>query len=104
MTPIKSIGVIGAGRMGLPIIGHMVRKGLTVAAYDIDPAKQAPVAKLGGGWAESPSALAKTSEALLICVGYDDELRELVSPDGLLRDLTRGTVVAVLSTVHPRTV
>jgi len=101
---INKVGVIGAGRMGLPIIGHMVKKGFAVAAYDIDAAKEASVTALGGGWAESPAALAKTSDALLICVGYDDELRELVSPDGLLRDLARGTIVAVLSTVHPRTV
>jgi 3-hydroxyisobutyrate dehydrogenase-like beta-hydroxyacid dehydrogenase len=105
---IKSIGVIGAGRMGLPIIGHVMKKGLkkgfTVAAYDSDPAKKATVTALGAAWADSAPALAKTSEALLICVGYDDELRELVSPDGLLRDLQRGTIVAVLSTVHPRTV
>ena len=101
---IKSVGVIGAGRMGLPIIGHMVKKGFTVAAFDIDAAKKASVTQLGAGWADSPATLAKSSEALLICVGYDDELRELVAPDGLLRDLARGTIVAVLSTVHPRTV
>lgn len=90
--------------MGQPIIGHMVRRGLTVTAYDIDSAKQDAVAKLGAGWAESPASLARSSQAVLICVGYDRELRELVSPEGLLRDLRRGTIVAVLSTVHPRTV
>jgi 3-hydroxyisobutyrate dehydrogenase-like beta-hydroxyacid dehydrogenase len=103
-TAIKTVGVIGAGRMGQPIIGHMVRKGLTVAAYDIDEAKRATVGKLGARWADSPSALARGCEAILVCVGYDRELRELVSPDGLLRDLPRGTIVAVLSTVNPRTV
>jgi len=102
-TAITTVGVIGAGRMGLPIIGHLARKGLTVSAYDIDPAKKDAVGKLGGGWAESLAALARSSEAVLICVGYDRELRELMSPDGLLRDLQRGTIVAVLSTVHPRT-
>jgi 3-hydroxyisobutyrate dehydrogenase-like beta-hydroxyacid dehydrogenase len=54
-------------------------------------------------------------EALLICVGYDDDVRKLLSPGpsrrsgeaahaGLLGSLSRGTIVAVLSTVHPRTV
>ena len=43
---LRRIGVIGAGRMGQPIIGHMVRKGLAVAAYDIDPAKKDAVAIL----------------------------------------------------------
>ena len=90
--------------MGRPIIGHMARKGLQVAAYDIDPATRDTVTTLGAAWAESPAALARSCEALLICVGYDTQLRELMSADALLRDLARGTIVAVLSTVHPRTV
>jgi 3-hydroxyisobutyrate dehydrogenase-like beta-hydroxyacid dehydrogenase len=90
--------------MGQPIIGHMARKGFAVAACDVDERKREAVAKLGGRWADSPAALARGSDAILICVGYDRELRELMSGDGLLRDLPRGTIVAVLSTVHPRTV
>ena len=101
---IKTVGVIGAGRMGQPLIGHMVRRGFTVAAYDRDQQKREAVVGRGGGWAESPAALARTSDAILVCVGYDRELRELISGDGLLGTLRRGTIVAVLSTVHPRTV
>jgi len=37
-------------------------------------------------------------------VGYDRELRDLLSPKGGLKDLQPGTIVAVLSTVQPRTV
>jgi 3-hydroxyisobutyrate dehydrogenase len=96
--------MIGAGRMGLPLIGHMVRHGFAVAAYDIDAAKRDAVAKAGGHWATSASTIARESDAVLVCVGYDRELRELMSADGLLGDLRRGTIVAVLSTVHPRTV
>jgi len=102
--PIRTVGVIGAGRMGQPIIGHIARKGLTVVAYDVDERKREAVAKLGGRWADSPAALAQGSEAVLVCVGYDRELRDLMSAEGLLGDLSRDTIVAVLSTVHPRTV
>ena len=90
--------------MGQPIIGHMARKGFAVRAYDIDEAKRDAVARLGAGWAGSPAELARGSDAVLVCVGYDRELRALVSPDGLLPGLARGTIVAVLSTVHPRTI
>jgi 3-hydroxyisobutyrate dehydrogenase-like beta-hydroxyacid dehydrogenase len=38
--------------MGQPIIGHLARKGFSVSAYDIDPAKREPVAKVGAGWAD----------------------------------------------------
>jgi 3-hydroxyisobutyrate dehydrogenase len=104
IAAIKAVGVIGAGRMGLPLIGHMARNGFAVSAYDIDATKRDAVMKLGGHWAPTSSALARESDAVLVCVGYDRELRELISADGLLEDLRRGTIVAVLSTVHPRTV
>ena len=102
--PIRTVGVIGAGRMGQPIIGHMARKGFAVLVHDIDEGKREAVAQLGAAWAESPVALARGRDAILVCVGYDRELRELMSVEGLLRDLPCGTIVAVLSTVHPRTV
>src|SRR2546422_10141117 len=103
-TAIRTVGVIGAGRMGQPIIGHLARKGFTVVVHDIDEGKREAVAKLGAAWAESPVALARALDAILVCVGYDRELRGLMSAEGLLRNLPRGTIVAVLSTVHPHTV
>ena len=100
-SAVKTVGVVGAGRMGQPIIGHMVRKGLTVVACDIDEGKRGAVEKLGAGWAATPADLAGC-EAILVCVGYDRELRELMG--SVLDLLARGTIVAVLSTVHPRTI
>jgi len=101
-SAVKTVGVIGAGRMGQPIIGHMARRGLNVVAYDIDQGKRGAVEKLGAGWAAAPTDLAGTCEAILVCVGYDRELRELMA--ALLGTLPQGTIVAVLSTVHPRTI
>jgi 3-hydroxyisobutyrate dehydrogenase len=102
-TAIRTVGVIGAGRMGQPIIGHMVRKGFTVVATDIDAGKRDAVVTRGAGWLDSAAALARAGDAILVCVGYDRELREVMAA-GLLRDLAHGTIVAVMSTVHPRTV
>jgi 3-hydroxyisobutyrate dehydrogenase-like beta-hydroxyacid dehydrogenase len=36
-------------------------------------------------------------------VGYDRELRDLLSVTGPLRDAPKGTIIAVLATVHPKT-
>jgi 3-hydroxyisobutyrate dehydrogenase-like beta-hydroxyacid dehydrogenase len=101
---VKKVGMIGAGRMGQPMIGHLARKGFAVAAYDIDPAKRAPVEARGGRWETELAMLARTCEVILICVGYDRELRELLAADGGLKELPAGSIVAVLSTVHPETV
>lgn len=101
---MKSIGMIGAGRMGQPMIGHLAKKGFAVAAYDIDPAKRAAVESRGGRWETDLAALARGCEVILICVGYDRELRQLLAPDGGLKELPGGRIVAILSTVHPKTV
>ena len=90
--------------MGQPIIGHLVRKGFAVVVHDIDKGKRAAVATLGAGWAAGPAELARSCEAILVCVGFDQQMRELVSTAGLLQKDPRATIVAVLSTVHPRTV
>ena len=103
VAAIQTVGVIGAGRIGQPIIGHLVGKGFTVVAHDVDDGKREAVVKLGGTWAVNPREVAKAGDAILVCVGYDRELRELVA-HGLLEDVTGGAIVAVLSTVNPRTV
>ena len=100
---IRTVGVIGAGRMGQPIIGHLARKGFSVLVHDVDEAKREAVAKLGGEWASDLAHLAR-GDVILVCVGYDRQLRDLMSPNRLLADLPRGAIVAVLSTVQPRTV
>lgn len=96
----ETIGVIGAGRMGLPIIGHLARKGFRTFATDIDGSKKSSVEQRGARWAATVEALAGEATVMLVCVGFDRELRELFSK------LTPkpGAIVAVLSTVNPHTV
>lgn len=103
-TVIKNVGVIGAGRMGQPIIGHLARKGFAVQVHDTDPGKRAEVKKRGGSWAADLATLSRESDAILICVGYDRELRELLSDGGIPKHARRDTIVAILSTVYPGTV
>jgi len=101
---IQNVGVIGAGRMGQPIIGHLARKGFTVRVHDIDPGKRGVAESRGGSWSADAAGLARVCEAILICVGYDRELRELLSEKGILNHVPRDAIIAVLSTVHPDTV
>ena len=96
------VGVIGAGRMGLPIIGHLVRKGFQTLVHDIDAGKKKAVEERGARWAPENGALAAESDVVLVCVGYDEELRELFPQ--LAAKARPGAIHAVLSTVNPRTV
>jgi 3-hydroxyisobutyrate dehydrogenase len=99
-----NVGMIGAGRMGQPMIGHLAKKGFQVSAYDIDPGKRAAVESRGGRWETDLANLARTCEVILICVGYDREIRQLLAADGGLKELPAGRIVAILSTIHPETV
>ncbi len=101
-SPLHDIGVLGAGRIGQPIIGHLVRHGFTVQACDIDHTRRPAVEERGGRWA-TLEELTRSAQAILICIGYDRELRELMA-NGLATQPARGTILAVLSTVNPWTV
>ena len=100
----STIGLIGAGRMGLPIIGHLVRKGFATQACDLNPDKRALVVERGALWAPTPQAIAQTCDVILVCVGFDAEVRALLADDGPLRAAPPDSIVAILSTVHPDTV
>jgi len=101
---ITTVGVIGAGRMGMPIVGHLARKGFRVMVTDCDHAKRTGVEQCGATWATDHFAMSG-APAILICVGYDHEVRDLMERDGgLLARVGKGTILAILSTINPRTV
>jgi 3-hydroxyisobutyrate dehydrogenase-like beta-hydroxyacid dehydrogenase len=93
-----TVGIVGAGRMGLPIIGHLVRVGFRTLASDIDQKKKAEVEKRGATW---QADLAGKCDVILVCVGFDHEVSELLERGLKPR---AGGVVAILSTVQPKTV
>lgn len=99
-----TVGVIGAGRMGTPIIGHLVRQGFSTWACDADLTKQSRVTATGAQWAPDAAALAPLCDVILICVGFDAQVRELLAPAGPLARLRAGAIVAILSTIVPDTV
>ena len=101
---VTTVGLIGAGRMGTPILGHLVKKGFTTLASDLDPAREARVVERGARWVASNAALAAQSDVVLVCVGFDAEVRALLAAGGPLRAARPGTIVAILSTIKPETV
>lgn len=97
-----NVGVVGAGRMGLPIIGHLAHKGFRTLVHDVDAGKRKAVEERGAHWAADNGALAAEADVVLVCVGYDEELRQLFPQ--LARKARAGAIHAVLSTVNPKTV
>jgi 3-hydroxyisobutyrate dehydrogenase len=96
-----TVGVVGAGRMGLPIIGHLVRKGFRTLATDMDLKKRQGVEGKSAVWMPDAATLARESDIVLICVGFDHEVRALLEENG---EALKDSIVAILSTIHPKTV
>jgi 3-hydroxyisobutyrate dehydrogenase-like beta-hydroxyacid dehydrogenase len=97
--------VLGAGRTGLPVIGHLVRAGFPVVVNDVDPAKRETVAGEGAEFVTDSGEVAARCGTVLVCVGYEVQLNDLMlggqdtGDGGMLALLPAGALVAVLSTV-----
>ncbi len=99
------VGIVGAGRMGLAMLKHLVKHGYAVTACDIDEQQRAKAQAAGATIAEDPAALAKASDFVILGVGYTDEVNAVVYGEGgLLAALAPGSIIAVSSTVAPDTV
>src|SRR5438034_3082965 len=90
--------------MGLPIIGHLARAGFRTLATDVDFKKQLEVERRTALWMPDAAALVRECDVVLVCVGFDREVRELLVQGGAFRSARRGSVCAVLSTIRPQTI
>lgn len=101
----EKVGIIGAGRMGLPMVKHMIRHGYQVTACDISAANLEQAREMGAKPADTPVALGRDVSFVILGVGYDEEVNEVVlGPHGVLQSLKPGAIIAVSSTVAPDTV
>jgi 3-hydroxyisobutyrate dehydrogenase len=98
----ERVGIVGAGRMGLAMLRHLVKKGYAVAVCDISD-KQREVARgLGATVVSTPAEVGKASDIVILGVGYDDEVEDVVfGKNGLFESMPRGSIIAVSSTAKP---
>ena len=81
--------------MGTPMARHLASKGhdLVVFNRNTEKAKQW-VEKNGGSFASTPREVAEQCEIVMVCVGYDSDVRSVVlGADGVLAGLKNGTVL-----------
>ncbi len=101
--PAPVVGFVGLGRMGGPMMRCLLRVGMPVVAFDIDPRRTAEAADAGAELAASPAEVAARSEVSLTMVMDDRVLRAVaLSEDGILAGASPGHLYCDLSTVSPR--
>lgn len=95
-----TIGWVGAGRMGLPMLGHLMKAGYRAQAYDTN-AQRAELARQGGAaLAATPGAAAAGADVVFSSLPNDVALLQAaLADDGILAHCQPGSVYAEVSTV-----
>ncbi|CAN5148532.1 NAD(P)-dependent oxidoreductase [soil metagenome] len=70
----------GLGVMGAPMARHLVTAGHVVTGYNRSPAKAEAWAETNGAaWAETVAEAAEGADLFVLCVGNDDDVRQVVT-------------------------
>ncbi len=92
---MSTVAFIGLGVMGTPMARHLASAGHQVTVYNRTPGKAlAWVALYGNRAAPTPREAAEGAEFVFLCVGNDNDVRDVVyGPDGALAGAGAGAVL-----------
>ncbi len=97
---MMKVGFVGCGEMGEPMAGHVLKsKTFEVWIYDIRPAATKAIAKKGARIAKSLDELGRTCDLFIVMVGYDHQVKQVVSD--LAKVGKKGAVIVITATSHP---
>jgi 3-hydroxyisobutyrate dehydrogenase len=97
----RRVGVVGTGRMGLPVCARLAQKGFGVLATDVRPQAQAPVVAAGARWAASLAEVVSGCEVLITVLPGPGEVMAVL--DSAMSGLAPGSTWIDMSTATPDT-
>lgn len=97
------IGWIGTGVMGASMCGHLMKAGFESNVYTRTRSKAEPLLQAGASWADSPKAVAESSEIIFGIVGFPKDVREvfLCEKNGALAGCSEGNILVDMTTSEP---
>jgi 3-hydroxyisobutyrate dehydrogenase len=93
---MAKVAFLGLGVMGYPMAGHLKAKGgHDVTVYNRTAAKAEKwVGQYGGRSAKTPKEAAADQDFVMVCVGNDNDLREvMLAPNGAMHGVKAGAVL-----------
>lgn len=89
------VAFLGLGVMGYPMAGHIKNAGMDVCVYNRSQEKASKwCEQYGGEMALTPAAAAQDCEVVLVCVGNDDDVRQVVlGENGALAGMVVGATL-----------
>ena len=100
---MAQIGYVGLGVMGSRVAKRLIDAGHTVTGYNRTKSKAQWLIDAGMKWADSPRAVAESSDIVFSMVTNTAALESVVAGnDGILAGLSNGKVFIDMSTVSPK--
>jgi 3-hydroxyisobutyrate dehydrogenase-like beta-hydroxyacid dehydrogenase len=101
---LARVGLVGCGRMGRAIGGHLLQAGWPLTVTDVDPEAVRPLVAHGASPADDPGSVAGASDLILVVVVDDEQVRRVIEGAGGVMDAAgQGVVIAICSSVRPDT-
>jgi 3-hydroxyisobutyrate dehydrogenase-like beta-hydroxyacid dehydrogenase len=98
----ERLGMIGLGKMGLPLSRQLIADGHTVAGYDVDPARMRLLVEAGGSAAASAKEVAEQSDLTFSILMKPEHIEaNTIGPNGIAAAGKAGLVHVEMSTMHP---
>jgi len=90
----KAVGFIGLGVMGFPMAGHLSEHNQIAVFNRTKTKSEIWSTKYKGKICSSLHTLAKISDVIILCVGDDNDVRDIVTGNqGLLNNLKPGSII-----------
>jgi 3-hydroxyisobutyrate dehydrogenase-like beta-hydroxyacid dehydrogenase len=101
---VRSVGVIGLGKMGEPITRHLLRGGFEVSGFDVSPAAVETGQRNGVAMLDSPRDVAARSDLVIVLTAFESQVEAvLFGPDGIAASGKRGLMIGIGATIAPST-
>jgi len=98
----EKLGMIGLGKMGLPLSIQLMADGHTVCGYDIDPERMKLLKDAGGSTADSAREVAEQSDITFSILLKPEHIEEnTLGPNGIVQAGKKGLIHVEMSTMHP---
>ena len=100
---MKTIGFIGVGVMGKPMVRNLMKRGYPVSIYSRTKAKVLDVIEEGAMWCDNVAACAAEKDVIITMVGFPKDVEEVYfGEDGILANAKPGAVTIDMTTTSPK--
>jgi 3-hydroxyisobutyrate dehydrogenase-like beta-hydroxyacid dehydrogenase len=97
-----TIGWIGLGKMGSPIVGNLLKAGFDVVVYDVDSRRADELAQRGARLSKDIAGLAASAQLIFSIIPDDAVLKKVaLGQQGVIAHAGDGAVYIDMSTVSP---